>query len=402
MVMRMRTGWALRNRRTYLYAAAACAVLSAVAGFAAAVLNGRSGEGPPLTGGSAQAGAAALGASSQVADGVVQWPGPLSGLPEAPSHLAVDDSGRLWFPVFTAPPRLYEFDPASGQLRYHELPSDGGIGTGLFSGFGRANNGHLVIAYGYLLVDFDPINGRARRYDLPVPPANFRKATLEEGSWVTDLSLGETVAYLGRMNAASVTAVDLTTGVIREIPMPESFGPVLRLLAAPDGIYVSNIYGAVGIGRQMGLLRYDGKYEGLEGTATDFVLGQGGIVYVSPMGDTPKELRGQQPSDLFTGDTSAISSGIDYLAADEKSGVLWLGSKGFGRVGRVDTASHAVKWYELPGYEVPVSLRDCLPDVPCDGTAAVTSVNGLAVAPDGALYFSTGIGNRIGIIRAGQ
>lgn len=89
------------------------------------------------------------------------------------------------------------------------------------------------------------------------------------------------------------------------------------------------------------------------------------------------------------------------LAADKQRGRIWMAGGGSGIVA-LDQSTGAVEYYALPSAaesptaHVPVGCEDyggCPPPRP-----TFTSVDGIAVAPNGDLYFSDGTYNRIGIV----
>jgi streptogramin lyase len=315
----------------------------------------------------------------------------------------VKDDGTLWFLLFedggAGTPALYSYDPVRDSRSRFALPES--YGSMLFSAVAIARGGHVVAAYGNVVVDFDPVTHAQREIRLPDPPANFFELEPPEGSWVTDMAIDEQGRLLlGRSRTSSVTVVDIETGSIAVIPLPKSFGSVKEIAVAKNGIYLSNVYGEPGIERQAGVLSLDGEFTPLPLTVNVFAADPQGAVYASSPDDGNLYLlSGASAAVLRRGDGILTGAG-DHVLWDSKSGTLWAAGEGTGNIARVIPASGAVELYALPVYERP--LLSCPPDLPCPPSDATTLVGGLAVGPDGTVYFSDLTVGRIGVIKAGQ
>jgi streptogramin lyase len=89
----------------------------------------------------------------------------------------------------------------------------------------------------------------------------------------------------------------------------------------------------------------------------------------------------------------------DLIAVDRSTGASWIVGEGSKSIFRV--LDSAIREYNLPVY-AGIELRCPPPPVDCPDGDLRTTVRGLAVAPNGDLYFSDATMNRIGVIHAGQ
>lgn len=340
---------------------------------------------------------------AQPYDPAVSFPSTLSGLPNPPSHLLVDASGTLWFPLFTgggSGDKLYRYDPEAAILQSYDLPNS--PGSGLFSAIAQAPDGRILVAYGYLVLDFDAASGAFKQLELPQPPTNLAEQSIERGTWVTDMAVDASgKVYVSRMNTAAVTAVDIERGTVTEIPIPASFGAVMEVAAGKDGIYLSNWLGGPDTGRQMALLSPGGEFTSVAEGASGLVVRVDGSVYAATAERALAVLSAGKASALATADLAPSLTGMkDYLAVDGKSGVLWFAGRDVGTVARTGPDGGSVAVFQLPSYVIPAAVISCPVGAPCHDVISTTRVDGLAVAPNGDLYFSDGTLNRIGVIRA--
>ncbi len=394
------------RRGTLLWVLVLVAGASGAAGVGTAWLLSRGGPGSVAGAPSAAAetvfgpGDALLG-EAQPYDPAVSFPSTVSALSNPPSHLLVDASGKLWFPLFTSAggARLWRYDPATDALSSHELPSS--PASGLFSAVSAAPDGHVLLAYGYLVVDFDPASGAFKQFQLPQPPANFAKQSAEPGTWVTDMAVDAGGAvYVSRMNTAALTKVEVSSGTIAEIPLPATFGTVMEVAAGKDGIYLSNWLDGPGIARQVALLGPTGTFTSIGGGASGLAVRPDGSVYAATMDRGIAALSSAGVSALAGVDLTANLSGMkDYVVIDQNSGITWFAGRDVGTIGRLDPGSASASIYQLPAYVVPGSRIFCPPPGPCQDVVSRTRVDGLAVAPNGDLYFADATRNRIGLIR---
>jgi streptogramin lyase len=343
----------------------------------------------------------ALG-SAQDYDPAVSFPSALSGLPNPPSHLLVDAGGALWFPLFTGGgrgDRLYRYDPATDALQSYDLPNS--PSSGLFSAIAQAPDGHVLVAYGYLVLDFDPASGAFNQHQLPQPPANFAQQGVESGTWVTDMTVdADGRVYLGRMNTAALTALDTAAGTVTEIPVPPAFGTVMDVQAGKDGVYLSNWLGGPDTARQVALLSPTGAFTPVPGGASGFAVRPDGSVYAATMDRGVVLLSTGETSPLAAAALAPSLTGMkDYLAVDKDSGRIWFAGRDLGTVGRFDAADGSTTLYHLPSYVILGSEIYCPAPGPCKDWVSRTRVDGLAVAPNGDLYFADATLNRIGLIR---
>ncbi|MDO8617096.1 MAG: hypothetical protein Q7T33_15405 [Dehalococcoidia bacterium] len=401
-----RTAFRPRSLRSVVVGLIATAAIGVAAGALSAWLLASGGPEAPVTAPPVAAEAVygpdgrLLGAA-QPYDPAVSFPAKLSGLGQTPSRLVFDKSGRLWFPTFTGTSsgnRLYRYDPAADSLTSYNLPDS--PGSPVLSGPALAPNGHIVLAYGYLVLDVDPEAGSWDPVQLPAPPASFSQQSGESGTWVTDVAVAaDGMAYVARMNTTAVTSADLAARSVTEIPIPAGFGTVMFLAAGIDGVYLSNWGGGTGGKPQLARLSPGGAFTPLEGGASGLAALPSGSVLATTLERAILPLGSASSVALPPGLAANLGGIRDFAAADANSGALWLAGRESGTVVRFDPVAGSGRVYQLPSYLIRGSAVPCPPDFPCKDVVSKTRVNGLAVGPNGNLYFSDNDVGRIGVIR---
>jgi len=413
--------------RRLVFAVAGVAVLAIAAGVVSALLAGV-GAGP-LPGGPA-AGATGPNGEPQIVspDPAVEFPKALQGLANPPSHLAADPkTGDVWFLVFTydgVSNTLYHYSPATGRVETFSIPSGGG--SEIDHAIAVDARGHVIVAEGSVVTDFDPAAGRFSRIPIPAPETPKANYVPVDGAPVLDMALGDAgVIYLSRMNIPAITELDLTTGASREYPYPVAFGPADDIEVGDGGVWMTSRWSIEGVSEaQAGWIGLPSGVFVPGGRALTALGADGGGKVLGVLANTPDagpglarlSAGGQEPVSLgpgVEGELVAAGLGIlDYLAVDPERGVVWVASWGGESVLRVDTLGGTVREYKLPVYDRPVIPNcDIDPENVSSGTepdpcAAVgrlrTQVRGLAVVPNGDVYFSDATLNRIGVIHAGK
>lgn len=405
-----------RLRKPWLAAAVLIATLAAAAGVLAAVLAGPASEWLP--GGQA---ATALGPNGEPqivpADPAVEFPKALRDLPNPPSALAVDPkTGDLWFLLFTydgASNILYHYSPAAAKVETFAIPSGGG--TELYYTIAIDERGHVILAEGSVVIDFDPAASAISRIPVGGPEAPRATYFPGEPAQIADMALGsDDTVYLSRMNVPAITELHLLSGATRELPYPLSFGPALDIELAGGILWLTSrwslegvseaqtwtmdpatgIVAAVGTPTTALAAAADGRLLGIRAAQPGLA---GDVGWVRETGFEPLSFASD-------GDRLAATAGVglwDHVAASEDGTVLWVAEGASGRIARIDTQRGVVQTYQLPVYETQ-GPWNCWPNEPCEAAEPMTTaVRGLAVAPDGDLYFSDATLNRIGVIHAG-
>jgi len=365
----------------------------------------------------------------QEADPAMRFPDGLQSLMGRSYDLAVDSAGDLWWVQFggmepegsapgqydpytgqadkTVESALVRYDPDTGQTEKHAIPAS--VGTPLGSSLAMDARGHIVWAEGYLVVDFDPATGKYQSYNLG--DAEFANVFVkEDGSWITDMAVAGNTAYISRMNVAAITAIDLESGQVREIPYPASFGPADGLAAGLGSLWITNRSDmpgqwVAGTGR---LDPATGDFALEKDQPTVYTQAQDGSVMFAVVPSAGVVQR-RKSTDSFEPFSSSLAQRIradhepwfdfggDKLAVEPSGEVVWVASNQIDQILRVSLAG-AVEALNLPVAINNVGFPCGSPDL-CDDPRFKEIhfvVRGLAVAPNGDVYFADG--SRIGVI----
>jgi streptogramin lyase len=351
------------------------------------------------------------------ADPAVEFPALLSGLPNSPSHLAVDPkTGDLWFLIFTYDGKsntLYQYSAADGKVETFDIPSSSG--SELYSAISVDSRGHVISAEGSVITDFDPSSGEFIQLSLPEPATKAVAYSPADGSSILDMSLTDDgLAYLSRMNIPAITELDLSTGNTRELLYPLSFGPAYDIELAGGSLWMTSKWNIAGLSTaQTGNIDLttgefavlgpgttaisappDGQVLGVRASSQEAPAAA--VVEVSGAGLAALSI----PSES---DEAEITGGLgirDFIAVDPGTGAAWVTGEGSESIFLVD--GRAVREYELPVYGWVALRCDVDPGEPCPEVRLKTQVRGLAAAPNGDLYFSDATLSRVGVIRADQ
>jgi hypothetical protein len=331
----------------------------------------------------------------------IVFPEVLGDLPAPPGRLLADAVGRLWIPLYLdgySDAVVYRYDLRTGELESIDLPDDSG--SWLFSGLDMAPDGSIVLAYGSTVVVVDQNEASIRaQFKLPEVPRRAVVQTYDEGHWVTDASVGpDGILYVGRMNASSLTTVDLLTGTVSEIEIPASFGPVERVEAGAKGVFISDRFGGVDTDSQSALLTIDGDLVSTGRGITEYVRdGSSGAIAVSADRSLVRLIvdeSGSVSKASVAESAAQYLSGVhDAIAGDDFSG-LWVAGRGTEAI--VHITDGGVDVFTLPIQNV---TNSCPLDVTCDVEGSHIHVAGLAVLPDGSVFFSDASNLRIGLIQ---
>jgi len=407
-----------RFNRWWLATALAVAVVSVALGVFTALRTGEHGE-APLARVASEAAAVGPNGEPQIvaADPAVEFPATLSELPNPPSRLAVDPkTGDLWFLIFTYDGKsniLYHYTPSHGKVETFSIPSSSG--SELYSAISVDSRGHVISAEGNVVTDFDPSSGQFTQLSLPEPATRAVAYSASDGPWILDMTTSESaLIYLSRMNIPAITEFDLSTGKTRELPYPPDFGPAYDIELGSGGLWMTSRWNIEGIGTaQTGRLDLttgefavvgpgttaisaspDGQVLGVRASSQEAPAAA--VVEVSGAGLAALSI----PSES---DEAEIAGGLgirDFIGVDPGTGAAWVTGEGSESIFLVD--GRAVREYELPVYGWVALRCDVDPGEPCPEVRLKTQVRGLAVAPNGDLYFSDATMNRIGVIHAGQ
>jgi streptogramin lyase len=86
---------------------------------------------------------------------------------------------------------------------------------------------------------------------------------------------------------------------------------------------------------------------------------------------------------------------------DPGGGAVWAAGES-STLSKWDPRTGQTRTFQLPVYFVPGNVMRCPVGAKCEGATMYTKVSGIAVAPNGDVYFSDATMNRIGVIKAGQ
>ncbi|MEX1196091.1 MAG: hypothetical protein WED85_13645 [Dehalococcoidia bacterium] len=337
---------------------------------------------------------------SNPGEGSVGFPSDLDSLELPPGDLAVDSAGTLWVPLFTGGDsghRLSRYNPQSPEIKSYALPDS--PASNLFGFIESAPDGRLVLAYGDIVTVFDPEADAFLTVSLP-PTGDAEALPIPaEGTWVTDLSISPSgEAYVSRMNVSAIAVVDLgAMKVVDEIPVPEGFGPVYGIEATTNGLYITNWLGTASAGARTAIISA-GEYKelaggsleilGLDGNSLVIARNHGLIQFIDPTtDDIRREVQAERGDAIYR-----------IVASNDR---VWVAGRDSGMILELTLTGESLSQRELPADVVKGESISCPIEVECNEDIVIsrTRVEGLAVAPDGTLYFSDGTKNRIGVIQ---
>jgi streptogramin lyase len=392
---------------------------SIIAGVFAALQAGDDEEALDSVGGAPQAVQAHPRAEGRNADPAIEFPAKLSDFAESPHDIAITSDGSVWF-LIQAPGSatfpLYRYDPRLDATEVFELPTT--EVTGFFQEIEADARGHLVLGYGYLIVDFDPVTRTFAKFELPVPAALEGKFNIpDRGTYVTDLAVTESgTVYISRWNTASVAELDLTTGKITELPLPPSFGFVWDIELAEGELWITD---PAGVDEehppQTGRLNIStGKFTAIDANAFSMAYDGSerifaatwepqGLVEIKESGSTNPRVVPVMP--LASQQSSGLAAN-ELVLVDANSGYLWATKNGpRGTIDRLSLKDGALRRLGLPS--IFTSDYSCPPSAegtdPCGSSPVevLTVPADMALAPNGDLWFIDGQGSgRIGVVHA--
>ncbi len=347
----------------------------------------------------------------QTHDARVEYPPALSNLDEPIFHMAADaSSGDLWFGTFVPEdarnppgiggPKLYHYQPAGERLTSFALPRD--TGTGLWSAVAVDYRGHVLVAYGYSVVDFDPTT---TEYVHVILPSNTKYPLVvpdQVGTWASAMAVDpKGRVFVARMSSAALTEVDFAGGSTVEYPFTPSIGPIVDMEATAQGIFLTNWFG-FGFSRQTALFDpATGQLRSLNAQTSNLAASQDGTVYgtsIAGQGVLAIDQTGARPVTPAALE-GHLEAAADLLALDDADNAIWFAAQGAGTIARWDRSDGSVSIYQLPSQVVPGELSYCIDTVgPCPKELVLTTVVG-ALAPDGKgnVYFADQTRSAIGI-----
>lgn len=328
----------------------------------------------------------------------IEYPEALSELPSQPRELAIDpNSGDLWFvgsDYYNTTNHLYRYDVSTGQLLRRPIPA---AGNGLFSPIAISSAGHVIVAEGALVLDVDPKGGYVEH---ELPPTGY----------ITDMVLSDDdKAYVAKAYVAAIIELDLRTGEVSEIPLPGSMALVQQIELAGGQLWMAAPIATEDMPAQTAVLDLEtGETELIPTQISTAVADWEGRVFVSRQvapGVVAVDSRDgsiEAGPWTFTREHDGLSWAPERLASDNERGRIWMAGGGSGIVS-IEPATGKEEYYPLPSVAETVqfsgSIRGCEGMEGCaTGRPAFTSVGGIAVAPNGDLFFSDQSYNRIGIV----
>lgn len=347
---------------------------------------------------------------TNLGDADVQFPAALANLPFSPTQLAIDpSSGDLWFLEFTYSEKnaLYRFDVDKDRVESFAVPAS--FGSELFSAIAVDQRGHVISAEGFVVLDFEPSTETYKEHTL-VQISPYQNTLSDEEAHIADIALGnDNLVYVSRLNVAAVTELNLESGQMRDLPLPKDFGQAYDIELTDGVLWVTSRWDVdSGPPAQTGNLDpKSGRFTVVPGKTTALDAGNDHVYAVSWDAD-PKLVSVTDGGLAAVTDSAeaeavfaeAITGFFDHMAVDQKSGTVWVAGDGSGAIARFDPSTGSLRSYEMPSYETlrfPHCPEDFGRECPTSGLVT-TRVRGLAVSPDGDVWFSDGTRNRIGFI----
>jgi streptogramin lyase len=342
-------------------------------------------------------------------------PPELADLPGNIWALAADAAtGDLWFPILgeTAPPfqglgpRIYRYSPASGKLDFWELPIQPYTGSVL--DMTLDGQGNVWLAWGYNIVKFGTATLSATAYPVDKDVQYPRAGASDADHPVTALAVDSTgTAWFTRYNDAAILELDPTSGAVREHAVPAHFAPPIVAHMEMDAQGRLWLPGAVPLSSDSA--DQLGEFDTASGDFTlhdvpvlALTVGKDGQIWL-----TGGSEGGLQKFDSLAGQASLVADVPlggpleDCLAADPKTGNLWLSSFGEGKIGMYSPRNGETTWYSLPIVEYNTTMYAWSVPYGVDLPSTVkvrTEVNAMAVDINGNLWFAHG--STIGMIPA--
>ena len=352
-----------------------------------------------------------------------EYPAALSNLPAIPTDLTVDDAGFVWFALLQFEGEgqvntLYRYDPATDALQTFPLPNDSGSDFVVRIEAGKGDRqGKILVGWQSTLLEVDSETGKAtqlpfaldlEKFDFGGPPTTSNNLG-ESGSFGRPLSIrimdigvsADGTVWVSRDNYPYLIAFD-ADGSSREFALPDGAGSPDRLAVEDQGLVWATLqyHRTIDGGNFGGLtLRFDPRAERVDVLpwhAWNVAGGGGKVVAIGGRGPATVrrlDVAGTEPVGL----TDFGPTFPDDELAMGSDGAVWYRSpvaKGLVRLG----ADGALAIFELPTLTGDLSDTFCRAhptEGACEGTFTTqTQVFGIAVAPDGSAWFSTG--NRIG------
>jgi len=340
----------------------------------------------------------------ELGDAAIDFPAALSDLPGPPSDMAVDVNGHVWFVMFQYDGKsneLYRYDPGKDAVSSFAIPSSSG--SEMHSAITIDDRGHVLVADGESLVDFAPGSGSYSVTALPAPVAHADPLPGHTGTFVTDMAVDEKGhAYLSRMNAAAITEIDLGSGGVREIPFPASFRPVYDIALSGDDIWMTTWFDLIDKPSETGVLNVStGAFKTVPVKTSALAAASQGVYGTSlNSAGLVNATRGRISAVVSPNVTDSLQGLSDFVGTDPKSGAVWMTGDSRPTIARYEPESGLTRAYALPRYTSHIYSRGCTEDL-CPSVGEIrTAVSGLAVAPNGDVYFSDATRNRIGVIHA--
>lgn len=330
----------------------------------------------------------------------------LATLPAPPSALVADASGDLWFPLFAADGlirrdglqdnRLYRYDPSSGSLTHVKLPGVWGTGDG-----GRIADDDESVIVGWIdrLWRITKSDGAVVEIILPPPsdPSPTRTGDIQ------DLLVSQGTIWIARTGLSSLWAVG-QDGRIEEYPFAADLGTPFRLALSENGHVWMSMQNHAPASAAPGLEQVDSfaitvEFDPETGGAVSHPFPSAALArkggQIKAIGGGPGGLRSWSGQSVRVESTAAGTNPGDFVAVDERSGVVWYTANDYGSLAAVfpDGQTRTVSLPTSTGY----AMSSC-PRQLCEQGKTVTvsmQISGVAPAPDGDLWFSSASGRFI-------
>ncbi|MDD1676222.1 MAG: hypothetical protein LUQ40_00630 [Methanomicrobiales archaeon] len=313
-----------------------------------------------------------------------------------PLGITTDTTGSIWFAIST-PPRIVVFNPSREEFREFPIPNNATrceIWSMVVDPDGMIWFGETVSNAIWV---FNPRNGTFRSVPIPTPDAYpFELMFDAEGKlWFTELYGGGIGELSGNFTIREYYPPTISSG-------PSGF----------DFDTEGNIWFAQGWVRQVGWFNpHTGEFRdyplnSLAILPRDVGIDPKGMIWVTDAESNSILRINPKTWEIVPFVTSFPEYGeasSPYFLKKDREGNFWVNERIGNKIGYLNTDTRHLQEIELP-YSSTTELPGYIPPPCCKVPAGLPVVPreilSIAIAPDGNLWFTEALGNRIGIIYA--
>jgi hypothetical protein len=335
----------------------------------------------------------------------IEFPPYLAGLQGQPSDIAFDKAGHLWITWTQSDGQLVlaQGDLNHSQLSQYTIPANKPGPEPRLAIDGR---GDLIIGVGREVVRVNSSTLDYKSFGLSASPGAVGATPGADGT-ITGLRVDGESAFVSRFGSQSITELSLDSGNSNELAVPDSFGGFDDFIVSNGALWLLKIGDTVkGPPSQVG--RFDLSTASFRVISTRVRAaaadGDGLMVLNWAPDGTDRILHvdsagSQRPvsADTLTG-VFLGRLGDSKVLSDGRGG-FWLTDIAANMVAWISPGTGATNSYALPAWEIPRAGTGCPPGTDCSGSFPVhTNISGVAVSPNGDLYFADTSLSRIGLI----